>query len=102
MGGRILPDELLGRGLHIQLLRQGQNTRGGYIEREGERERDRDREKDRQTDRKAYRDKERDTDQCILLEIQAGIEPAVPIHLAYSIDTLKLSAKSTEREIARK
>ena len=35
-------------------------------------------------------ERERDTDKCILFEIQAGIEPAIPIHLAYSIDTLKL------------
>ena len=31
------------------------------------------------------------TDKRILFEIQAWIEPAVPIHLAYSIDTKALS-----------
>ena len=29
----------------------------------------------------------RDTDKCILFEIYTGIEPAIQIHLAYSIDT---------------
>ena len=38
----------------------------------------------------------RNTDKCILFEIQAGIEPAVPIHLAYSIET-----KERERERER-
>ena len=51
VGGRVLPDELLGRGLHIQLLRQGQNTRGGYIEREREREIEIER-RERQIERK--------------------------------------------------
>ena len=36
-------------------------------------------------------DRERKTDKCIFFEIQAGIEPAIPIHLAYSIDTKALS-----------
>ena len=35
--------------------------------------------------------RERDTDKFILFEIQAGIEPAIPIHLAYSIDTKAMS-----------
>ena len=37
------------------------------------------------------RERERDTDNCVLFEIQAWIEPAIPIHLAYSIDTKDLS-----------
>ena len=52
-----------------------------------ERERERERQRQRQRQKTAT---ERDTDKCILFEIQAGIEPAIPIHLAYSIDTLKL------------
>ena len=42
-------------------------------------------------DVKTYKKRERDTDQCIQFEIQAGIEPSIPIHLAYSIDSKALS-----------
>ena len=55
--------------------------------------REREIERERVKEREIYRD----TDKCILFEIKAGIEPAVQIHLAYSIDTLKLRAKK-ERE----
>ena len=41
------------------------------------------------------REKLRDTDKCILFDIWAGIYPAVPIHLACSIDTRAIQAKST-------
>ena len=48
--------------------------------------------------------RERDTNKCILFEIQAGIIPAIPTHLAYSIDTelrSELSPHSQKRKRER-